>query len=80
MDAGRAPQGVGCGHLHDQGSNLRASLGSTAALLPGNPGPQETETSPMPGDDGLGFYDDQRLAPILPSFGEQNPKETIGLS
>src|SRR5215831_6353082 len=80
MDAGRAPKRVSCGHLPDQGSNLRASLGSTAALLPGNPGPKETEASPMPGDDGLGFYDDQHLAPVLPALGEQNPKETIGLS
>ena len=80
MDAGRAPQRVGAGHLPDQGSNLKASLGSTTGLLPGNPGPKETEASPMPGDDGLGFYHDQRTAPILPGLTEQNPKETIGLS
>jgi hypothetical protein len=35
---------------------------------------------PMPGDYGLGFYDDQHLGPVLPALGEQNPKETVRLS
>ena len=34
----------------------------------------------MPGHHGLGSYDDQGTLLILPTLGEQNPKETIGLS
>ena len=38
---GAPHSGLAAAIFLDQGSNLRASLGSTAALLPGNPGPKE---------------------------------------
>jgi hypothetical protein len=80
MNARHTPQGVGRGHLPDQGADLgvegRASSGRTAR----DPSPILAEASTLPSEHGVRSHDSQRLPPSGPDSGQASPKQTVGLA
>ena len=58
-------------------SNLGIDLWPAKALWPRSKAPEQTKASPMPGDNGFWFDNDQDIAPCRPKPAEQNPKHPI---
>jgi len=78
VDPRRAPQGVRRRHRPNQRPDVPCDRGATP-LVPALPGPKEAEAATMPGDDGLGFHDDDGLAPRTPDMRDPDPQEPIRL-
>ena len=57
-----------------ESSNLGIDLWSTRALWARAQAPEQPKASPMPGDNGFWFNDDQGVGPCRPQPAEQNPK------
>ena len=77
MNARRAPQGVGLGHLADEFADggVRAR---TPERCPGAPGPELAEGGAMPTHDGVRFDEDEDMAPTGPHKRERYPEEAVG--
>ena len=76
VDPGGSPDGILCRHASDESANLLAGPRPTAPR-PGTPAPVETKTGAVPADDGLGFHDDEDLAPAAPATPECRPEESV---
>ena len=76
VDPGGSPIEVLCRHAPDERAHLLAGARPTAPR-PGPPAPVETEAGAVPADDGLGFHDDQDLAPPAPATSKSRPEETV---
>jgi hypothetical protein len=44
------------------------------------PAPEQAEGAAVPGNDGLGFDDDERCAPVAPDTGQPHPQQAVRLS
>src|SRR5215831_254968 len=77
MYAGCAPQGIGSRHPGNQIPEIAPRSWPTRSLAPGNPGPEKTESSPVPADDRVRSYQQQRLSPIRPNSREGDPKPAV---
>ena len=77
MNPGSAPGGILLHHPLDQRSNLGIDLGSARALWARAQAPEQPKASPMPGNNGFWFDNDQDVVPCRPKAAEQNPKHSI---
>ena len=66
MNSRSAPKRVGLRHLKNKVTDLRADRRPPGSLLPGLKSPKHLETFFMPTHHGLGFDNDQSLAPVAP--------------
>jgi hypothetical protein len=72
-----APAGILLHHPPDDSSNLGIDLWPAQPLWPRAQVPEQPKASPMPGDNGFWFDNDQGPAPCRPKSAEQNPKYPI---
>jgi hypothetical protein len=64
--------------LYTNPANKRTiDLWSAKALRARAKAPEQPKASPMPGDNGFRFDDDQDVAPCRPEAAEQDPKYSI---
>ena len=77
MNSGSAPGGILFHHPLDENSNLGIDLWPAKALGPRLKAPEQPKASPMPGDNGFWFDNNQDVAPCRPKAAEQNPKYSI---
>ena len=77
VNSGSAPGGILVRHPPDESSNLGIDLWPAQALWMRSKAPEQPKASPMPGDNGFWFNDDQDVAPCRPKTAEQNPKYPI---
>jgi hypothetical protein len=77
MNSGSAPGGILFHHPLDEKSNLGIDLWPAKAHWARVQAPEQPKASPMPGDNGFWFDDNQDAAPSLPKAAEQNPKYPI---
>ena len=77
MDARRTPEWVGTTHGTDQILDFRRDRGPSGSSVPNLPGPKQAEAFAVPGDDSLGFDDDQSGSPIGPDSRQPGPKHTV---
>ncbi len=61
----RTPERIRGRHRANQGADLVRD-GRPTRPMAALPRPEETEPAPMPGDDGVGFDDDERRPPVTP--------------
>jgi hypothetical protein len=61
----RTPEGIRGRHRTNQGAYLVRD-GRPSRPMAALPRPEKTEPAPMPGDDGVGFDDDERRPPVTP--------------
>src|SRR5882762_6600051 len=73
----RSPQRIRRGHLADEGSNGRIRGGPPRTCPSRAPRPLTTEPLAVPPHHGVGLHDDHGGAPLLPPFGEEDPKESV---
>ena len=73
VDSGRAPEKIGEGHSADEGSGPGFHRWPTLPSFSALPCPEELESLPVPADDSIGLYDDERVSPAVPDAGEENP-------
>ncbi len=73
----RSPAWVGLGHLSDELTDLRGNGWSTLSVPTALPGPVQPEAFSVPSDDGFGFHEGERLGPVCPDSGEQDPEESV---
>ena len=73
------PTWVGLGHLPDELTDVRGNGWSTASVPTAFPGPVQPEAFSVPSDDGFGFHEGERLGPVFPDPGEQDPKESVAV-
>jgi len=71
------PGGIFFSHLSDESSNLAIDFWPAKGLRARAKAPEQPKASPMPGDHGFWFNDDQNTAPFWPKTAEQNPKYSI---
>jgi hypothetical protein len=50
---------------------------SPRLAMPAFPGPKQSESLAMPGNDGIRFNNDESRAPLGPKAQEPNPKESV---
>ena len=77
VNSGSTPRGILVRHPSDKRSDLGINFRPAQVLWPGTQAPEQTKASPMPGDNGFRFDDDQDVAPCWPKPTEQNPKHSI---
>src|SRR5216684_7937320 len=77
MDARRTPEWVGTAHATDQIPDFLRDGGPSGSSVPNLPGPKQPEAFPVPGDDRLGFDEDQRRLPFGPDSGQPRPEDTV---
>jgi len=77
VNSGSAPAGILVRHSPDESSHLGIDLWPARALGPRSKAPKQAKASPMPGDNGFWFDDDQDVAPCRPKTAEQNPKYPV---
>ena len=74
MDSGSSPA-VLCGHPVHQVADLATESRSTRwTPRSREPLPVQGQTGPVPGDDGLGFHDDDGIGPLGPEAAQQDPE------
>src|SRR5215510_11700946 len=76
VNLGCTPSGILFRHLADQGANLLGDL-RPATARSRMPAPVETETSPMPADDGFGFDNLEDIHPAGPATRQGSPEEPV---
>jgi hypothetical protein len=76
VDPGGSPIEVHCRHAPDESPNLLVGP-RPAASRPGTPTPVKTKAGTVPADDGVGFHDDEDLAPAEPQDPKCRPEESI---
>jgi len=64
-------------HPSDKRSDLGINFRPAQVLWPRAQAPEQTKASPMPGDNGFRFDDDQDVNPCRPKPTEENPKYSI---
>jgi hypothetical protein len=69
----RTPEGIRGRHRANQGAYLLRD-GRPTRPMAALPRPEETEPAPMPGDDGVGFDDDEGCPPFTPDSGEPDQR------
>ena len=77
MNSRSAPGGILVHHPPGESSNLGIDLWPAEALWPRSKAPEQPKASPMPGDNGFWFENDQGIAPCRPKPAEQNPEYPI---
>src|SRR5215813_8380007 len=73
----RTPQRIGRDHPLDQSANLDGSRGYATVPAPRQPRPELAKTLPLPPDDGVGLYVQQRAAPVAPNPRQTDPEQPI---
>jgi len=61
----------------DQIPDLLRDGGPSGCSVPNFPSPEQPEAFAMPGDDRLGFDDDERGPPIGPGSGQPRPEDKV---
>ena len=77
MNSGSAPAGILVRHSLDESSHLGIDRWPAQALAPRSKAPEQPKASPMPGDNGFWFDNNQGVAPCGPKTAKQNPKYSI---
>src|ERR671918_3071218 len=78
VDARRTPQGIRCGHLPDECGDLGADGWAAGSGPTRRAGPVLAEASPLPSEDGIRRYDNQRPPPANPDTGQAGPEQAVG--
>jgi len=73
VDARRAPQQVGLRHRADQHADIGRYVRPTCAVSALR-GPEQTEPTPVPRDDGGRLHKDERRSPRAPDTREADPQ------
>src|SRR5215471_17380913 len=75
----RTPWRIGCDHSLDESANLDGGRGSAAvpAVHFGQACPELAKTLPLPPDDGVGLYVQQRAAPVATNPRQTDPEQPI---
>jgi hypothetical protein len=68
VDLGRAPEGIGLGHLADELPDLRGDVALRWCAGARLPAPEQAETGPMSTDDGVRLDDDEGVCPAGPDL------------
>ena len=76
VNSGRTPGWIRQAHFTNQRSNLGGNLRSARTTF-ALPLPVKSKTYSMPGNDSLGFKDDQNRTPARPNLGEPNPENPV---
>ena len=77
MDPGCSPEGISHTHLSNQPANFLAHTRPAGTTAPTLPGPIETESLAVPGDDRFRLHDKQRRAPLRPEARQPNPEQSV---
>jgi hypothetical protein len=77
MNSRSAPGGILFHHPLDDRSNLVIDLWPAKALWARVQAPEQSKASPMPGDNGFWFDDNEGDVPGRPQTAKQNPKYSI---
>jgi hypothetical protein len=77
MNSGGSPEGIVFAHGADEITNILGNPGPSRFAMPAFPGPKQSESFAMPGDDGFRFNNDKGRAPMRIKLKEPNPKESI---
>jgi hypothetical protein len=77
VDSGRSPRDVLGGHFPDEITSVLRNERPARAPALAPPGPVEPPAPAMPGDDGIGPDDPDRLLPSGPCPREPDPKDAV---
>ena len=77
VNSGATPGGSLLGPTPNENAKLGMDLGPAPPLGARSKAPEQSKTSPMPSDHGLGFDDDQDVVPGRPEPAERYPKQPI---
>ena len=79
VDPRGTPEWVGLRHLADEITDVRGNRPPTRPPGSALPSPVQTEPSPVPSDDGLGLDEGQRLSPVGPDSGQNDPQGSVSV-
>ena len=77
MNSRGSPEGIIFAHGADEIANILGNPRSSRLAMPAFPGPKQSESLAMPGDDGLRFDNDKSRAPDGPEAKEPDPEESV---
>jgi hypothetical protein len=77
MNSGGSPEGIVFAHGADEITNILGNPGPSRFAAPAFPGPKESESLAMPGNNGFWFNDDEGRAPLGPKAKEPDPEESV---
>jgi hypothetical protein len=77
VNARRSPQRILAAQRSNQVPDFARHYGPSSSAVPNLPGPKQAEAFAVPGDDGLGFDDDQRGPPIGPDSRQPRPEHAV---
>ncbi len=75
MDTRDSPRRLLGSHPANQLPDL--TLGGRSSKPTRFPMPERLEAGPMPANDGLRFYDDQRVSPLRPQAPKRDPEDPV---
>src|SRR5262249_44034213 len=74
----RSPERIILRHRPNQDAHIGRDRWSPGTA-PTPPGPEQLEALSMPGNDGLGFYDDKRRSPVGPRSRQPCPEPPVSV-
>jgi hypothetical protein len=79
VNPGSAPEWVRLRHLSDEITDVLGNPPPTRPSRSALPSPVQSESSPLPLDDGLGLDNGQRLSPIGPNTREDDAQGSVSV-
>jgi hypothetical protein len=77
MDAGSSPEAIFCLYPSDQASDFGADFWLSTLAVAKTPLPKEAEANPVPGDDRLGFCQEECISPVRLEMAQHDPEDPI---
>jgi hypothetical protein len=77
MNPRSSPKRIGFAHAADQLADVLGNRRSPGSPVPAFPGPKESETFAMPGDDCFRFHEDKSGAPVGPDVRQPRPEKSV---
>jgi hypothetical protein len=77
MNSRCSPEGIIFAHGADEIANILGNPRSSRLTVPAFPGPKQSESLAMPGDNGFRFNNNESRAPLGPEAKEPNPDESV---
>jgi len=77
VNSGGSPEGMVFAHGADEITNILGNPGPSRFAMPAFPGPKQSESLAMPGDDCFWFNNDEGRAPLGPEAQKPNPEKSV---
>jgi len=77
MNSRGSPEAIISAHRADKLTDILGNPGPSRLAAPAFPGPKQSESCAMPGDDCFRFNNDDCRAPLRPKSKEPNPEKSV---